>query len=214
MSGKHLKRSQKRSHPVSVLLVGIGMVVVLIGATSGQQEIPATKTSEFRTEPLTFVSPEPVYRMAQEKAIFYSAPIDKPTVATVIEEELPYTEEDLDLLSRLLTAEMGSSWVPDVVQLYVGSVVLNRMASDLFPGETLYDVIYQPGQYSPTWSGAINNTPDERTIENAKRLLTDGSILPENVVFQANFKQGDGVYCEYYDEVLGTTTYFCFVETN
>lgn len=127
-------------------------------------------------------------------------------------EEPPYSEEDLDLLSRLITAEMGASWVPDEIQLYVGSVVLNRLHSDLYPGETIYEVIYQDGQYSPTWTGAINNTPDERTIENAKRLLTDGSILPENVVFQANFKQGDGVYYEYYDEVLGTTTYFCYIE--
>ena len=123
---------------------------------------------------------------------------------------IPYTEEDLDLLARLITAEMGASWVSDEMQLYVGSVVLNRMQHPLFP-DTLYDVIYAKGQYSPTWTGAINNTPDERTIENARQLLEQGSVLPENVVFQANFPQGDGVYYEYYDEVLGTTTYFCYL---
>lgn len=123
---------------------------------------------------------------------------------------VPYTEEDLDLLARLITAEMGASWVSDEIQLYVGSVVLNRMQHSLFP-DTLYDVIYAKGQYSPTWTGAINNTPDERTIENARQLLEHGSVLPENVVFQANFPQGDGVYYEYYDEVLGTTTYFCYL---
>ena len=123
---------------------------------------------------------------------------------------IPYTEEDLDLLARLITAEMGASWVSDEMQLYVGSVVLNRMQHPLFP-DTLYDVIYAKGQYSPTWTGAINNTPDERTIENARQLLEQGSVLPENVVFQANFPQGDGVYYECYDEVLGTTTYFCYL---
>lgn len=123
---------------------------------------------------------------------------------------IPYTEEDLDLLARLITAEMGASWVSDEMQLYVGSVVINRMNHELFPN-TLYDVIYAKGQYSPTWNGAINNTPDERTIENARQLLEYGSVLPENVVFQANFPQGDGTYYEYYDEVLGTTTYFCYL---
>lgn len=123
---------------------------------------------------------------------------------------IPYTEEDLDLLARLITAEMGASWVSDEMQLYVGSVVINRMNHELFP-DTLYDVIYAKGQYSPTWNGAINNTPDERTIENARQLLEHGSVLPENVVFQANFPQGDGTYYEYYDEVLGTTTYFCYL---
>ena len=109
-----------------------------------------------------------------------------------------------------ITAEMGASWVSDEMQLYVGSVVINRMNHELFP-DTLYDVIYAKGQYSPTWNGAINNTPDERTIENARQLLEHGSVLPENVVFQANFPQGDGTYYEYYDEVLGTTTYFCYL---
>ena len=123
---------------------------------------------------------------------------------------IPYTEEDLDLLARLITAEMGASWVSDEMQLYVGSVVINRMNHELFPN-TLYDVIYAKGQYSSTWNGAINNTPDERTIENARQLLEYGSVLPENVVFQANFPQGDGTYYEYYDEVLGTTTYFCYL---
>lgn len=123
---------------------------------------------------------------------------------------IPYTEDDLDLLARLLTAEVGSSWIPDEIQLYVGSVVLNRMANEYFP-DTLYDVIYQPGQYSPTWNGRIDNTPDERTIENARKLLEEGSVLPANVVFQANFKQGEGVYHEYYDEILETTTYFCYI---
>lgn len=130
-----------------------------------------------------------------------------------IKVEPTYTEEELDLLSRLIFAEVGCEWIPDDIQLYVGSVVLNRVESDLFP-DNIYDVIYAKGQYSPTWSGAINNTPDERTIANAKRLLEDGSLLPANVVFQANFKQGDGVYHEYYDEPLGTTTYFCYIEIN
>lgn len=134
----------------------------------------------------------------EEESVDVSAPV------------VPYTEEDLDLLARLITAEMGASWVSDEMQLYVGSVVLNRMQHPLFP-DTLYDVIYAKGQYSPTWTGAINNTPDERTIENARQLLEQGSVLPENVVFQANFPQGDGVYYEYYDEVLGTTTYFCYL---
>lgn len=114
------------------------------------------------------------------------------------------------MLSRLIFAEVGCEWIPDDVQLYVGSVVLNRVDSELFP-DNIYDVIYAKGQYSPTWSGSINNTPDERTIENARKLLEDGSVLPADVVFQANFKQGSGVYYEYYDKPLGTTTYFCFV---
>lgn len=117
------------------------------------------------------------------------------------------SEHDLQVLSWIMYAEAGSSWIPDEVQQYVGSVVLNRVNSSLFP-DTIYDVVYQKGQYQPTWSG-LTFTPDERTIENARYLLENGSILPENVLFQANFKQGSGIYYEYVDPYLGST-YFCY----
>ena len=69
-----------------------------------------------------------------------------------------YTQEDLDLLARVIYAEVGCTWIPDWVQQMVGSVVLNRVASPYYP-DTIYDVIYQPGQYAPTWDGSINKTP-------------------------------------------------------
>ena len=119
-------------------------------------------------------------------------------------------DDDVDLLARLLTCEMGCSWIADEQQLYVGSVVLNRVASDLFP-DTLQEVIYQPGQYAPAISGWIETVqPDERTIGNARWLLENGSVLPENVLYQSTVVQGE-VYDSYYDAVLGTTTYYCYL---
>ena len=119
-------------------------------------------------------------------------------------------DDDVDLLARLLTCEMGCSWIADEQQLYVGSVVLNRVASDLLP-DTLQEVIYQPGQYAPAISGWIETVqPDERTIGNARWLLENGSVLPENVLYQSTVVQGE-VYDSYYDAVLGTTTYYCYL---
>lgn len=126
------------------------------------------------------------------------------------EEEPAYTEEDLDLLSRVIYAEVGCTWIPDWVQRMVGSVVLNRVNSPYYP-DTIYDVIYQPGQYAPTWDGSIHKTPDARTIENARYLLENGSICPENVVGQNSIVTGSGVYTSYQDPILGTTVYFCYL---
>lgn len=119
-----------------------------------------------------------------------------------------YTAEELDLLSRIIYAEAGSSYIPDWVQQMVGSVVLNRVASSRYPN-TIRDVIYQPGQYSPTWSGSIYNTPDERTVANARYLLENGSVAPANVLYQAGFRQGSGVY-QTYTTPSGYTEYFCY----
>ena len=127
-----------------------------------------------------------------------------------IYEEPAYTEEDLDLLSRVIYAEVGCTWIPDWVQRMVGSVVLNRVNSPYYP-DTIYDVIYQPGQYAPTWDGSIHKTPDARTIENARYLLEHGSICPENVVGQNSIVTGSGVYTSYQDPILGTTVYFCYL---
>ena len=67
--------------------------------------------------------------------------------------EPSYTQADLDLLSRLIYAEAGCTWIPDWVQQMVGSVVLNRVESEYYP-DTIREVIYQPGQYAPTWDGS------------------------------------------------------------
>lgn len=121
-----------------------------------------------------------------------------------------YTQEDLDLLARVIYAEVGCAWIPDWVQRMVGSVVLNRVESAYYP-DSIQAVIYQPGQYSPTWDGSIHKTPDARTIANARFLLENGSICPKNVIGQNSVITGSGVYKSYHDSILGTTVYFCYM---
>ena len=121
-----------------------------------------------------------------------------------------YSEEDLDLLARIIYAEAGCTWIPNWVQRMVGSVVLNRVKSTYYPN-TIREVIYQPGQYSAAWNGSINWTPDYRTRENARYLLENGSICPGNVIGQNSIITGSGVYRSYYDSILGTTIYFCYM---
>lgn len=120
-----------------------------------------------------------------------------------------YTDEDLDLLARIINAEAGCDWIPDWVQRMVGSVVINRVNSQYFPN-TIREVIYQPGQYGPVYNGMINYTPSRRVIENARYVLENGSTCPANVTGQNGVISGSGVYTSYYDSVLGTTIYFCY----
>ena len=95
--------------------------------------------------------------------------------------------EDLEIMAHLLCGECQSG--SRELQEAVGSVVLNRVASDDFP-DTIPDVVFQRGQYSCTWDGNYDRTPTERNWEVARYLLENGSQIPENVVFQAQFKQG------------------------
>lgn len=102
-----------------------------------------------------------------------------------------YTDEDLEILTRLLTGECHT--YPDSEQLLVGSVVLNRVKSPYYPN-SIQAVVFQKGQYACTKDGNYYREPTERNRANAKWLLENGSITPDNVVYQSGEKQGSGVY--------------------
>ena len=120
-------------------------------------------------------------------------------ISNVIEVE----SEKKYLLARLVYAEAGSE--SDEHQQAVASVVLNRMNSDKFP-DSIDEVICQrnPLQYACIEDGNIDKIPDERAIKNAYYIWDNGSILPDNVLYQAEFKQGSGLYKQ-----IGNT-YFCY----
>lgn len=126
-------------------------------------------------------------------------------------EKPSYSEEDLLLVAKIIQAEAGSSWLSDEHQLLVGNVLLNRVASPEFPN-TIKDCLYQKGQYYPESSTYFKNiVPSERAMKNARRLMDGERFCPADVVFQANFKQGGGVYKAIPDKYL-KTTYFCYSE--
>lgn len=134
-----------------------------------------------------------------------------------VEEELPYSEEDLEILAIIIYQEAGGNACSDDTRRKVGSVFLNRVNSPLFPN-TFEEVATAPRQHG-TLSKTGLKWPDraskeveahavQRAYNIAAELLVGGSILPDNVIWQAAFKQGDGVYC-YQDN-----TYFCYSEVN
>ncbi len=151
-------------------------------------------------------------KLHQKKTAYFTSYTTASEIKSAMKADRPpqYTQEDLDLLARVIYAEVGCTWIPDWVQRMVGSVVLNRVKSSYYPN-TIREVIYQPGQYSPTWDGSIHKTPDARTVANARYLLEHGSICPASVVGQNSIVTGSGVYQSYHDSVLGTTVYFCYM---
>lgn len=102
-----------------------------------------------------------------------------------------YLKEDLYVLAHVICGE--AQGYPDDEQLYVGSVVLNRVAHPDFP-DTIEDVVFQPGQYACVTDGNYYREPTERNWANAKWLLENGSVLPGNVIWQSKGSQGRGVY--------------------
>lgn len=112
-------------------------------------------------------------------------------------------DNDLWYLSRVIQQEAG--YCSTEMMEGVGSVVINRVNDDRFPN-TIPEVINQPGQYS-TAAYLSSQEPTQEAINVAVDLLENGSKLPEDVVWQANFAQGTYIY-----KSLSTsysTMYFC-----
>lgn len=116
------------------------------------------------------------------------------------------SNDELYILSHIMGGECGSDTCPDEMQIATGSVFLNRIASPYFPNDA-EAVAFQKNQYSCTRKGGgYWKEPTQRTIDNARWLLENGSQLPENVLFQSQFKQADGVY-----KKVGNQ-YYCYKE--
>lgn len=174
----------------------MSLVAELVASSEEAQE---QQVEEVVIEP----QPEPE---VQVESIVTTSPTESSSITESIEEENSYygwTEEDYQYLLMIIVGEAQNCSRQE--QMYVGSVVLNRVHSSWFPKQnTIKAVATAKGQYACMWDGNAYKTPTETNKEVALELLKNGSVLPGNVVFQALFKQGNGVYCKI------NNTYFCY----
>lgn len=169
-----------------VLVVCISLLVLSPLVTNAQVQSPEPLTTEIQTTETVI---ETVTETVEPETEITESPID---------------ENDLEMLAHLLNGEAGANWCTDEMIYYVGSVVLNRVESEYFP-DTIEGVIFQKGQYASTWDGNYDKEPTQRCYEIAEDLLLNGSVLPKDVVYQAEFKQGSGVYKQVQN------MYFCYL---
>ena len=115
-------------------------------------------------------------------------------------------EEDVSLLAEVIYHE---NWWTDKDKLaayYTGAVVMNRVHSPKWPN-SIHDVLYQRRQYSTTQYFFTEELPDE-VYDMARDILINGTPdVPYNVVYQATFKQGSGLWIP---PINGE--YFCYGE--
>lgn len=155
----------------------------------------------------------------QESPAFVESSVEVVETPPPVEEmpEPAYTQEELEILAVIVYQEAGGDHCSDDTRRKVGSVFLNRVASPHFPDEPeevatddrQYGTLYLTGikwpdrAFEPEEAHAV-----ERAYRIAQELLTGGSILPAYVIWQAEFEQGNGVYC-YQDGI-----YFCYSEVS
>ena len=119
----------------------------------------------------------------------------------VYEEEFPWYTSDYELLARLLWAEArGESFEG---QLAVVEVVFNRVLSDNFPN-TIYDVIYEPGQFTSA-SSLEYVTPTQTQYDVVTAALRGERVLNnEKCVFFSVGSSCGSYYTTIGNHVFGT----------
>lgn len=103
--------------------------------------------------------------------------------ASKAEINVGYSENELDLLARLVRAEAESE--PYQGKVAVACVVLNRVASSSFPN-SIKEVIYQKGQFQPVRNGEINQPADEDSIRAVQEAINEKSNVAAGSLFFYN----------------------------
>ena len=129
--------------------------------------------------------------------------------SVVADVQLTYSDDDLFYLAAAVCREAGGA--SEEVQLLVANVVINRVNSPIYP-DTIYDVLTDYKQYGVMWKYGVSfpKWADEETIDHcysiARRILSGERYCPDNVLFQAEFEQGAGIYKQF------DGYYFCYYE--
>lgn len=136
--------------------------------------------------------------------------LDSSTEALLLSGSEYYNEEDLYWLSRIITYESGNQ--PIEGQIGVGNVVLNRVASENF-ADTVKEVIFEPGQFSPVARKSIYLDPFDKCVLSAK-LVLEGYNTVDNALY---FHQGDygekiTTENEYFVTKIGVHNFFVSIE--
>ena len=116
-------------------------------------------------------------------------------------------EEYFDLMCHTVNREAGGLACPSIERYYVANVIENRIKSPLFKENTIYDVLNAPDQYAPVTYETVNRNIFswvKKEMEDYLRGRIDTG-MPDNVVYQALFKQGSGVWKE-----MKSGHYFCY----
>lgn len=130
-----------------------GWVAVSYGGETGYVSAEYVATEMALGEAITIEEEQAaIARAEEEKAAAPASQVQ--SQGTVQNQSVAASVDDVTLLAALIQCEAGNE--PYEGQLAVGAVVMNRVRSGRYPG-SIYEVIYQAGQFPPAGKGYVAN---------------------------------------------------------
>lgn len=130
-------------------------------------------------------------------------------VIKAIQAEWRAEQERLDIIAKVIDHEAPPEWCDWEHSVAVGVVVLNRVASPLFPN-TVREVVAAPGQYLVSYTYGFTDT--SRVAYEAAAAALDGDHdVPEDCYWQDTNVQGRAIWRAYTVDTgwYRSTTYIC-----
>ncbi len=176
---------------ISIAVCAIALVVAVFGSGN------ANTANAYETE--TAYTPMALAQTQQIKEVV----VEKPVVEYVM---TPYTrtwtDKELFYMAIVIYQEAGSDACSDSTRIAIGNVVLNRKNDPRFP-DTILDVCTAKAQWGRLyWTGMVFPssafTVEEanavtRAYDCARRVLDGEKVLESDVVWAAEFEQGETV---------------------
>lgn len=111
--------------------------------------------------------------------------------AQVQSDGVSYSGSDLDLMAAIIECEAGGESYEG--KIGVGAVIMNRMRSSQFPN-TLSEVIYQSGQFSPVASGklasVLSRGANQDCYDAARDVFAGANTIGDCLFFHAGSGNG------------------------
>lgn len=180
-------------------------------------QMTKSKVVAYKDELVSFLNYFEIFGIHEENELYLNLKEEYDACVSALENGTylyPYSDYDYKLLAEVIMREQGDNRSPDEAQMLVGCVVLNRVANGGIGGRlenpTIMDVLLEPGQYPYNDWDINEGRITDKVWENTRKVLEHEYEAPANVLYQALFKQGEGVYKSFYNEGYGSTTYFCY----
>lgn len=130
-------------------------------------------------------------------------------VIKTIQAEWRAEQEKLDIIAKVIDHEAPPAWCEWEHSVAVGVVVLNRVASPLFP-DSVKEVVAAPGQYLKSYTYGFTGT-SRKAYEAAKAALDGDHDVPEDCYWQDTNVQGKAIWRAYTVDTgwYRSTTFIC-----
>lgn len=156
------------------ILLAFAAVFTLVSSTMCAN---AHESAMIVEEPIEYDIRPPIFEILDD----WEKPVDIPEPEPEPEEELA-TQEEIELIALVTMAEAEGEC--EEGKRLVIDTILNRVDSEHFP-DTIYDVVYQPNQFSSMWNGRSDRCEVREDICQLVREELESRYNSDCVFFRA-----------------------------